>query len=460
MEYSSLLFIYVFFPVSLGVYYVTPKKLREAVLLLLSAVFCGLFGLRYLAMLAVYILLNYGLALAAGHLRSRKKAAAYFPFAAGVTFDIFALFAFRTEHFSWLYSALGLHRGFFAVGISLFTLSALGYLVDVYDGRIKAEKNIVRYSLFIMMFPRLLMGPVLRYDAFTRIMNNRRTDSHELGTGLTLFIKGLAKKVIAADTLYALYSAVHTVDKGSLSAVSAWLGAVSYILCLYFTLSGVADMGAGIGSCFGCRFPQSFSYPMFSSRIRFFAAKWHIQVIHWFRSYITKPFASHIKSKLIRKFIFIGAWTIAGFWYGFSAGGAVFGALMGTAIVVENRLRKSKMLKATGIIYTLIAVTVLSVFLAEGSLTGSARYLFAMIGGNRLLTNSMTLYLLRSYLVVLLISMYASTDLFRNMLVRSKRRVLRRIFSAATPAVMLVLLALCTALISADGSSAMQLLRL
>ena len=110
MEYSSLLFIYVFFPVSLGIFYVTPKKLRESVLLLLSAVFCGLFGLRYLALLAVYILLNYALALAAGHLRSRKKAAAYFPFAAGVTFDIFALFAFRTEHFSWLYSALGLDR--------------------------------------------------------------------------------------------------------------------------------------------------------------------------------------------------------------------------------------------------------------------------------------------------------------------------------------------------------------
>ena len=460
MGYSSLLFIYVFFPVALGIFHASPKKLKEPVLLLLSMVFCGLFGLRYLALLAVYVLINYGAARATGHLRERKKAAAFAPFAFGVTFDIFALFAFRTEHFSWLYRALRLHEGFFPVGISLFTLSALGCLVDVYDGRVKAERSLVRFSLFIMMFPRLLMGPIVRYDSFTRIMNSRRTGSQELGTGLTLFIKGLAKKVLAADTLFALYSAVHSADTRGISAISAWLGVISYMLCLYFTLSGIADMGAGIGYCFGYKFPQSFNYPMFSSRIRYFAAKWHIQVIHWFRSYITKPFASHIKSQLIRKLIFIGAWTIAGFWYGFSAGGAVFGALMGTAIVVENRLRKSKMLKATGIIYTFLLVTVFAVFLSEGSISGSFAYLFAMIGGNRSLTDSMTMYLLRSYLVVLLVTMYASTDLFRNMLVRSRKKVLRRLFFAASPVVTVLLLALCTALISSEGSSAVQLLRL
>ncbi len=133
---------------------------------------------------------------------------------------------------------------------------------------------------------------------------------------------------------------------------------------------------------------------------------------------------------------------------------------MGTAIVVENKLRKSRMLKATGIIYTFLLVTVFSVFLASGTVSDGLEYLLAMIGGNRSLTDGLTLYLLRSYLVVLLVTMYASTDLFRNMLVRPRKQLLRRVFSALTPAVMVLLLAVCTALISSSGSSDMLLLRL
>ena len=460
MEYSSLLFIYGFFPVSLILYHITPKKLKEAAMLVLSMIFCSFFGLEYILFIAAYIIVNYTVSRLTDVLRKKNAIACFIPFAFGMVFDIFALFAFRTERFSAVYTTLRLHEAFFPVGISLFTLSALGYLIDIYNGRVSSEKNIVRYSLYIMMFPRLLMGPVLRYDAFTRIMNSRRTGINELGKGLTLFIKGLTKKVLAADTLYALYIAVAAYDTGELSAVTAWLGITAYILCLYFTLSGVADMGVGIGYCFGYRFPQSFNYPMFSSRIRYFAAKWHVQVIHWFRNYITKPFASQMKSRYISKLIFIGAWTAAGYWYAFTVSGALWGALMGTSIVVENKLRNSRMLKATGIIYTFLLVTVFSVFLASDTVSDAFGYLLAMIGGNRLLTDTLTLYLLKSYLVVLLVTMYASTDLFRNMLLRSRRMLLRKVFSSLTPVVMAALLAICTALISSSGSSEMLLMKL
>ncbi|MDO4862713.1 MAG: hypothetical protein Q4A05_00980, partial [Ruminococcus sp.] len=255
MEYSSLLFIYGFFPVSLILFHLTPKKLKDCALLLLSTVFCAFFGVRYLACIAAYVLLNYAAARLTDSLRKKGAVACFVPFALGMMFDIFALFAFRTARFSAIYRALRLRDGFFAVGISLFTLSALGYLIDVYYGRVRAEKDLVRYSLYIMMFPRLLMGPVLRYDTFTRIMNSRRSGIRELGKGLTVFIKGLAKKVLAADTLYALYIAVRSYDTRDMSAVTAWLGIVAYVLCLYFTLSGIADMGVGIGYCFGFRFP-------------------------------------------------------------------------------------------------------------------------------------------------------------------------------------------------------------
>ena len=460
MEYSSLLFIYCFFPISLILYHITPKKLKEAQLLLLSIVFCSFWGVKYLLCVSAYVLINYSLSRLIDLLKKKSTVACFIPFAIGMIFDLFVLFAFRTERFSAVYNILHLHDGFFLVGISMFTLSALGYLIDVYNGRISSEKNIVRYSLFIMMFPRLLMGPVLRYDAYSRIMNSRKTGIQELGKGLTIFIKGLAKKVLAADTLYSLYFAVKSYDTHELSAVSAWLGIIAYILCLYFTLSGIADMGVGIGYCFGFKFPQSFNYPMFSSRIRYFAAKWQVQIIHWFRNYITKPFASSIKNSNLRKLLFIFAWTAVGVWYGFSVSAALWGTLMGIAIVVESSLRKSRMLKATGIIYTFLFVTVFSVFLECDTISDGFSFLLAMIGWNRSLTDTLTLYLLRSYLVVLLVTMYASTDLFRNMLVRSRRFALKRVFAAATPAIMVLLLATCTALISSEGSSGILLLRL
>ena len=460
MEYSSILFIYIFFPVSLTLYLLTPQKLKDIVLLLLSIVFCGAFGLRYIALIAVYSIVNYSCGRLTGHLRHKKKKLRIIPFGVGAGFDLLVIFLFRFSYFSRAAEMLRFPKGFFPVGISFFTLSALGYLVDVYRGKHKAEKNFVRFSLYIMMFPRLFMGPVVRYDIFTRILRSRKVGLSEIGKGLSVFIKGLAKKVLGADTLYAMYCAVNSSDLSELSVGTAWLGITAYMLCLYFTLSGFADMGVGIGYCFGFRFPQSFNYPMFNTKIRYFAAKWHIQVIHWFRKYITRPLTARTGNRYLRKLIFVSAWMLAGFWYTFNIGGAVWGGLMGTAIVFENRLRNSKMLKSTGIIYTFLLTTVFAVFLSGDSLSYSLRYLFAMTGGNHVLADGFTLYLLKSYLVVLLVSMYASTDLFRNMLMRSGKNRIRLIAAALTPVMLLLILALCTALMTYNGVSGMILVRL
>lgn len=460
MEYSSILFIYGFLPLSLGIYAITPRKLKDAALLLLSMVFVGFFGLRYLAFLGVYTVVNYAAARLTCALRRKNSRYKLVPFAAGILFDVIAIFVSRMEYFSWISRKLRFPDAFFPVGISLFTLSAVGCLLDVYGGRLKADRNFIRFALYIMMFPRLLMGPVIRYDVFCRILRDRRTGLQELGTGLTVFIKGLAKKVIAADTLYTLCTAVKASDVSELSAVTAWLGAVAYMLCLYFTLSGVADMGLGIGQCFGLRFPQSFNYPMFRSRIKYFAEKWHVQLIHWFRRYVTRPLSSRTNNRYARKLIFIGAWTLVGFWYSFSICGAVWGALMGAAMIVENRLSGLKMLKATGIIYTFILTTVFAVFLSGDSIGYSLEYLLAMIGANRFLADGLTLYLLRSYLVVLLITMYASTDLFRNMMIRSGRTRFGAVTAAAAPVISLILLVVCTALMAYKGGSEMIIFRL
>lgn len=266
MIYSSLLFIYGFFPLSLLIYYAAGRKLRNGVLLILSMIFCGLISLYFLAFMILYTAVNFA---ACGFIEKKRpdKAWPSVCFALAVIFDIAAVFIFRTDLFSGLKSLIHVPDGFFPVGISFFTLSAVGTLIDVYCGRLKAERNIVNFGLYIMFFPRLFMGPVLRYSSFAKMLKNRRDGLNEIGIGFTIFVKGLAKKIIAADSLYMLYTAVRSIDIGTMTALTAWIGITAYLLCLYFTLSGFADMGVGIAYCFGFKFPQSFNYPLFSTRI-------------------------------------------------------------------------------------------------------------------------------------------------------------------------------------------------
>ena len=283
MVYSSLLFIYGYLPVSLLVYCAAPKKHQPLILLLFSLIFCGMNGIDVLLFMVIYTLINYSAGILINRLGHDHRLSAL-PFAAALIFDIFAVFFFRANLFQPLREAVNIPELFFLPGISFFTLSAVGVLIDVYTGHIPAEKNIIRFSLYIMMFPKLLMGPVLRYPAFEKALDRRRVSLEEIGIGIALFVKGLAKKILAADSMYLLYSAVKSVDVREMPALTAWLGIAAYLLCLYFTLSGFSDMGNGISRCFGLRLPQSFNYPFSSTKLRFFGAKWHTQVIQWFLS--------------------------------------------------------------------------------------------------------------------------------------------------------------------------------
>lgn len=459
MIYSSLLFIYVFFPLSLLVYYVTPKKHRNVSLLVLSMIFCAMFGIGFLIFITAYTALNFT---ACRYIEKYmgNKIISRGILALALALDISVIFIFRSELFSSFRELFSIPESFFPVGISFFTLSAVGVLVDVYRRRTEAEMDIVSFALYIMFFPRLIMGPLLRYSSFRKMLCSRHDDLAEIGVGFAVFVRGFAKKVIAADSLYALYTASVSVDVEKMAALTAWLGVTSYFLCLYFTISGISDMGVGIGYCFGFRLPQSFNYPAFSSNVRYFTARWHLQAAQWFRRYITKPVSSLSKNRIFRKLVFIAVWGMFGFWYTFNLNGVVWGVIWGGAVVIETRFSRGKFLPVTGILYTFIIAVVCSAFMAGDSLSYSLKYLFAMIGGNRLIADSLSLYLLKSYILILLISIYASTNLFRNLMIRSGRRKVRNIITALSPFIVLSLMILCTVLISYRGSSEMILLKL
>lgn len=459
MIFSSLLFIYGFLPAAILLYYVVPKKYRNAVMLLLSVLYCALTGLRYLAFITIFALWN----LLAGKMvekLGKRRAFAAVPMSVGIIGDIASMLIFRTDYFSGFREKVMLPEDFFPIGISFLALSAIGSLIDVYCGRIKDRISPFEYILYIFFFPRLIMGPLISYGSFSKMLGHRSDTLSDLGAGLSLFIKGLAKRVIFAGSLYSLYSPVKAIKAGELSAVTAWLGLIAYMLCLYFTVSGYADMGTGIARCFGFRLPQSFNYPSFSMGVNDFCRKWHKPVVSWFDKYMYKPLAKTVSSRYLKNFFFILMWMIIGMWYNFSVNSLIWGLIIGISAVLEKSISGKNTPKATSVIYTLLIISLCFIFFAGSSITESFRYFLALIGGNSNIADSTGFYLLKSYIVVLLISIYASTDLLRKLVNRSSLKLVRTLSKAVMPLISLMLLIVCTALISYSGAAQMILVRL
>ena len=190
MLYSSLLFIYGFLPLSLLIYIITPESLKKTVLFILSMIFCALNSLKFLEFMIIYTFINY-IAGAFIWILREKKALSAVPMFMGILFDVVMIFTFRTESFAFLKK--NIPEEFFPLGISFFTLSAIGYLIDIYKRRIRAERNFIKFGLYLMMFPKIIMGPIVSYNTFKRMFKSHKSDLSEMGIGFTIFVKGLEK---------------------------------------------------------------------------------------------------------------------------------------------------------------------------------------------------------------------------------------------------------------------------
>ncbi|MDE6036004.1 MAG: hypothetical protein K2G36_08865 [Ruminococcus sp.] len=459
MTYSSLLFMYGFLPVSLVVYRITPVRLKNMSLLILSMIFCIMDSLRLLEFMIVCTVINYLDGILIDRFRSRKIVPEVI-LITGILFNAIIFFMFRTDFPDIFRDRLKIPDVFFPVGVSFVTLTAISYITDIYRRCIRAETDIVKFSLYMMMFPLIIIRPVIRYNTFRRMLNDRKTTLSDVGTGFKIFVKGLTEKVIAGDIMYMMYKSVISVDIWEMSVVNAWLGMTAYMLSLYFTLSGIADMGKGIGYCYGFRFPNCFNYPVFSNSIKDFYYNWNIQIVYWFRRYIAKPLYELCGNRMYRKIILIVVWCCIGMWYRFDINGVIFGGITGVAVVSERYIRKFRILKITGIIYTYVITIISMVFLSGENITGSVNYLLVILGGNSIFADSMTLYLLKYYLVPLIVCTYCATNLFRSMVMRSGKNYIKTAIETVSPVITLLMLIICTALITYTGSSEFHLLRL
>ena len=296
MAFSTLVFPFVFLPVSLILYFVLPKRLKNAALVVCSLVFFAWGTPEYLVLMVLDIAFHYfaGRELALQKARGRSGR---FVLVSSVLVNLLLLGFFKYYGFlvdnlnALLGTALRARELPMPIGVSFFTFSLLSYLFDVYRDRAPAARNVLDFSLYVTFFPKLVSGPIVQYAEMEPQLRDHPVTREGFGSGARLFLIGLAKKVLLANTLGTTFYALSALPMTQLSTLSAWLGAVCYALMLYFDFSGYSDMAIGLASMFGFRFGKNFDYPYVSQSITEFWRRWHISLGEWMKDYLFYPLA-------------------------------------------------------------------------------------------------------------------------------------------------------------------------
>ncbi|MDR1112637.1 MAG: hypothetical protein LBL18_02600, partial [Bacteroidales bacterium] len=295
-------------------------------LVLFSLAFAAFGSMETILLLGINIIVNYAAAMLLDQIEESKHKARIYVLFIDVTLNIATLFCFK--YLAW---SLGLLNSWFGInlsapnlllplGISFFTFRSLSYVCDVYFGIGKANRNIIYVALYISCFPQLISGPITRYADFETTAQNK-TSLAAFSEGIWLFSVGITKKVIIANNIAPLVDTAFGTLGGSRTVLAAWLGAIGYLIQLYFDFSGYSDMAVGLSKMFGLPCAQNFNYPYCAASIREYWQRWHISLYNWFRVYMFTPLQfslkrkgySTVKATVISMF---AVWVFTGIWHG------------------------------------------------------------------------------------------------------------------------------------------------
>ena len=429
MLFSSLVFLFVFLPLVLFLYYVSPKKLKNFVLLVFSLFFYGYGEPRSLLIMVFSILLNYVLGLLINRFRSSKpKSYALLTLTAIGNLAVIGYYKytdFFIENFNALFGlSIPLLHIIMPIGISFFTFQGMSYVIDVYREHGKAQKNPLNVALYISLFPQLIAGPIVRYETVAEQINERYVDVNKFTTGIERFILGLSKKVLIANSMGLIADQIFAVQASEHSVLLSWIGILAYTAQIYFDFSGYSDMAIGLGRMFGFEFLENFNYPYISKSITEFWRRWHISLGTWFRDYVYIPLGGSrvSKGKLIGNILAI--WLLTGFWHGaawnFIAWGLYFGLLlMLEKFVIGKHIQK--LWKPLQHMYALLFIVLGWVLFRSESLSYALGYLASMFGlaGQPLIGNQ-ALYYIAEYKFEFIAAIVASMPIYPMLQARMK----------------------------------------
>lgn len=448
MLFTSISFLYYFLPTIIILYFITPKKYRNYILLIFSIIFYMYGEPKYVILMLVEILVAYFGALLIDKYKSKEI------FLITIIIHIGLLCVFKyTDLFittinSIFKSNINLFNIALPIGISFYTFQILSYVIDVYKGKVKVQKNILKLATYVSLFPQLIAGPIVRYETICDELDNRDETIEKFSLGTRRFIIGLAKKVLIANMLGELCTKFSLVDERSV--LFYWIFAISYMLQVYFDFSAYSDMAIGLGKMFGFTFLENFNYPFISKSITEFWRRWHISLSSWFKDYVYIPLGGSRNGtlKLVRN-IFI-VWFLTGIWHGAAYNFIIWGLFIGVFLVIEKLwLSKyiSKLPKVLRNIYVLFIIMISFIMFNAGSINEAFFNIKGLFGLNKeVFINNYTIYYLKSYLIVLIIAIFGATPLFKNIVEKlRKNKTINNLINVLEPIFLIILLLLVTA---------------
>ena len=360
MVFSSLVFVCIFLPTVLILHSVIPnRKVKNGLLLAASLLFYAYGEPVYIFLMLASTLFNYLFAMLLG--RYRKKLL----LALTVTVNIGLLGIFKYTGFAltnvnaFLGLSLPVPEISLPIGISFFTFQALSYVIDVYRGEVPVQKSYFKLLLYISFFPQLIAGPIVRYADIARQIDERTISVPQIAFGLRRFIAGLGKKVLIANAMGAVADYIFNHGAANLNIVAAWIGAVAYLMQIYYDFSGYSDMAIGLGKMFGFRFKENFDHPYISGTVQEFWRRWHISLSSFFRDYVYIPLGGNRKGKIRTVLNRLIVFFLTGLWHGANWTFIVWGLFHGFFLLLEEYIPVIRRLpRFLTRIYTLLVVTV------------------------------------------------------------------------------------------------------
>ena len=440
MVFSSIPFLYYFLPAVMAVYFLVPDRLKNTVLLLSSLVFYGWGEPRLLALMLFTIVLFYGCGLA---MEQSEKKKFWLTVSVVISLALLGLFKYADFFIASINTATGLSlpllRLALPVGISFYTFQCLSYTIDVYRGRVPAQRNILSFGAYVALFPQLIAGPIVRYTDIARELESREHSWETFSLGLRRFLVGLGKKVILADN-FALLLRIFR-ESSEPSVLFYWMYAIGFTLNIYFDFSGYSDMAIGLGRIFGFHFLENFDYPYLSKSVTEFWRRWHISLGSWFRDYVYIPLGGSrcSRGKWVRNILIV--WLLTGAWHGAAWNFVLWGLLYAVCLLAEKLLpglQKLPNVLRHG--YTMLIVILGFVLFNAENVAQAGRDILALFGLAGLpVSSGQTMYYLKSYGLLFCVGILGTTPVVRDLAKKAEKSKLGPVLELALMAALLIL---------------------
>ncbi|MBN7774541.1 MBOAT family O-acyltransferase [Clostridium aminobutyricum] len=441
MVFSSISFLIYFLPISLGLYYMAPTRMKNFVLLVESLFFYAWGEPIYVLLMIFSILFNYafGVLLAKTNDDSsiskgtlavveNKKLIlvvniignlallGFFKYADFVVHNINAL-----AHLNLPLLNLPL-----PVGISFYTFQAMSYIIDLYRGKVQVQKNVIAFGTYVALFPQLIAGPIVRFESIEQQLRHREVTMEKFASGVRCFIIGLSKKVLLANNIGILWTSVSNLNAGEVSVLTAWLGAIAFTMQIYYDFSGYSDMAIGLGRMFGFEFRMNFNYPYRSKSITEFWSRWHISLSTWFKEYVYIPLGGNRKGLLRQLINIFLVWMLTGLWHGASWNFVAWGVYFAVLLILEKTFLLKFLNRFPGIVghfYTMFFVIISWVIFSNDDLSKGLHYIQSMFGLNSAVAfDGRSLYLLANYFPLIVLLAVCATPVPKMVFLKIKNK--------------------------------------